>query len=131
MSNHAVSDLISRIKNGYLAKKTTISSPFSRLRGELLGILKKEGYIVSYNKLKCKNFEVFNIHLKYCGEGKSTINEIKSISKPGRRVYCGFNKIPFFKNGLGVVLVSTSSGIIPDYEARTKKLGGELLFKIF
>ncbi len=131
MSNHAVSDIVSRIKNGYLAKKKTIKSPASKLRGEVLRILKEEGYLTSYTTSKNENFETFDINLKYCDRGSPVITKIESISKPGRRIYCKFKNIPLVKNGLGIALISTSDGILPDYEARVKKLGGEILFKVF
>lgn len=129
--NHPVSDLVARIKNGYMARKATISSPVSRLRENVLHILKEEGYILNYSKIKEKGVaEKFDIHLKY-HYSDPVVNEIQVISKPGRRVYCPADKIPLVKNGLGMVVISTSQGVIADHDARTKKLGGEVLFKIF
>ncbi len=128
--NHSVSDLVARIKNGYMAKKSVISSPVSQLREDILKILKEEGYILNYSKVKEGNFDKFDIHLKY-HFSNPVVNEITVVSKPGRRVYCHADKIPLVKNGLGMVVISTSSGVMMDYEARTKKLGGEILFKIF
>ncbi len=129
--NHPVSDLVARIRNGYMAKKLVISCPVSRLRGNILQILKDEGYILNYSKLKEEGkAERFDIHLKY-HHSAPVVNEIQVISTPGRRVYCGVEEIPLVKNGLGMVVISTSQGIIADHDARTKKLGGEILFKIF
>ena len=128
--NHPVSDLVSRIKNGYLAKRISISSPVSKLREQILHILKDEGYILGYSKVKDGSFEKFDIHLKY-HHSAPVVNEIQIISKPGRRVYCPADKIPLVKNGLGMVVISTSKGLFPDYEARSQKVGGEVLFKIF
>jgi small subunit ribosomal protein S8 len=128
--NHTVSDLVARIKNGYMVKKSTISCPVSRLREDILKILKEEGYILNYSKVKDGNFEKFDIHLKY-HYSNAVVSEIQVISKPGRRIYCHSDKIPLVKNGLGMVVISTSQGVISDHEARTKKLGGEVLFKIF
>ncbi len=129
--NHPVSDLVARIKNGYLAKKLVISSPVSRLRGNILQILKDEGYILNYSKLKEEGkAEKFDIHLKY-HYSAPVVNEIEVISTPGRRIYCSVNDIPLVKNGLGMVVISTSQGILADHDARSKKLGGEILFKIF
>jgi len=128
--NHSVSDLVARIKNGYMVKKSVISCPCSRLRENVLHILKSEGYILNYSKVKMGNFELFDIHLKY-HLSNPVINEIQVISKPGKRVYCPANKIPLIKNGLGMVVISTSQGVMVDHEARTKKIGGEILFKIF
>lgn len=124
--NHPVSDLVSRIKNGYLAKKAVISSPVSKLRENILQILKSEGYILNYSKLDNK----FDIHLKYHYDA-AVVTDIEVISKPGCRIYRGHDEIPLIKNGLGMVIISTSSGVIPDHEARNKKLGGEILLKIF
>ncbi len=128
--NHSVSDFVARIKNGYMARKSVISSPVSQLREDILRILKAEGYILNYSKVKDGNFEKFDIHLKY-HFSNPVVSEINVVSKPGKRVYCHANQIPLVKNGLGMVVISTSSGVMMDYEARTKKLGGEILFKIF
>ena len=128
--NHSVSDLVARIKNGYMAKSLRISSPVSKLRENILKILKEEGYILNYSKVKEGEFERFDIHLKY-HFSNPVVSEIKVVSKPGKRVYCSFDKIPVVKNGLGTVLMSTSQGVLADHDARTKKVGGEILFKIF
>lgn len=129
--NHPVSDLVSRIKNGYMAKKATISSPVSKLRENILNILKEEGYILNYSRIKEEgSAERFDIHLKY-HYSAPVVSEIEVVSKPGRRIYCNADKIPLVKNGLGMVVISTSQGVIADHDARNKKLGGEILFKIF
>lgn len=129
--NHSVSDLVARIRNGYLAKKPLISSPVSNLRQNILQILKDEGYILNYSKVQEKEgISRFDIHLKY-HYSEAVMNEIEVISKPGRRAYCNWDKIPLIKNGLGMVILSTSQGVIADHQARDKKLGGEILLKIF
>lgn len=128
--NHPVSDLVARIKNGYMAKKAVIASPVSHLRENILQILKNEGYILNYSKIKEGNIERFDIHLKY-HYSNPVVSEIEVISKPGRRIYRPADKIPLVKNGLGMVVISTSQGVIADHEARVKKIGGEVLFKIF
>ena len=129
-SNHPVSDLITRVRNGYLAKRTVISSPVFNLRENILKILKEEGFILNYSKIKTGNVEKFDIHLKY-HYSNPVVSEITVISKPGRRVYCRADEIPSVKNGLGMVIISTSKGVISDHEARVQKLGGEVLLKIF
>jgi small subunit ribosomal protein S8 len=128
--NHPVSDLVARIKNGYLAKRPSVSSPVSRLRENILHILKEEGYILNYSKIKAGSAQKFDIHLKY-HYSDPVVNEIEVVSKPGRRIYCSAKDIPLVKNGLGMVVISTSQGVIADHEARNKKLGGEILLKIF
>jgi small subunit ribosomal protein S8 len=128
--NHPVSDLVARIKNGYMVRRDLISSPVSKLRENILKILKEEGFILNYSKVKDSSSERFDIHLKY-HYSNPVVSEISVVSKPGRRVYCGFEEIPSVKNGLGLVIISTSKGVISDHEARNKKLGGEILLKIF
>lgn len=129
--NHSVSDLVARIRNGYLANKSIITIPVSKLTESILAILKEEGYILSYSRVESNSgFPRFDIHLKY-HYSKAVVSEIKVISTPGKRVYCRNNEIPSVKNGLGTMFVSTSQGILTDYQARSKKLGGELLFLIF
>lgn len=130
MSNHPVSDLVARVKNGYLANRTVINSPVSKLRENILKILKEEGFILSYSKVKSGNLEQFDIHLKY-HYSNPVVSEIFVVSKPGRRIYCRADEIPSVKNGLGMVIISTSKGVISDHEARVQKLGGEVLLKIF
>ena len=135
--NHSVSDLATIIRNGYLAKKQIVKSPVSNLRESILKILKEEGYILNYSKLTLEDGKEkditnirFNIHLKY-HLSNPAINEITTLSKPGRRVYCVANEIPVVKNGLGVVIISTSKGVIADHMARDLGVGGEVLLKIF
>ncbi len=128
--NHSVSDLVAIIKNGYLAQKTSIQSPVSKLREQILKVLKEEGYVHNYAKIKVNNHDYFNIILKY-HNNKPVLSEISVISKPGRKIYCTAEKIPLIKNGLGMSIISTSQGIISDHAARIKNLGGEILLKIF
>jgi len=129
--NHPVSDLVARIRNGYLAGKAVISSPVSRLRENILHLLKEEGYILNYSKVQEEGAAArFDIHLKY-HYSAPVVNEIEVVSKPGRRIYCSVDNIPLVKNGLGMVIMSTSKGVIADHEARVKKLGGEVLLTIF
>ena len=130
MFNHSVSDLVARIKNGCLAKKTKISSPYSIIRESILKILKDEGYISNYTKLSTDKSHILEIHLKYLSYN-SVINEIEVVSKPGRRYYCSSKNIPIVKNGLGVVLISTHRGLMTDHQARVDNIGGEVLLKIF
>ena len=126
--NHAVSDLVAMIRNGYLAKRRDISSPVSILRGNILDILKDEGYISGYSK--SPDGRKFSIYLKY-HLSRAVISEINVVSKPGKRVYCGVDNIPLVRNGLGVVIISTSKGVVSDSFARTNKVGGEVLLKVF
>lgn len=129
--NHAVSELISCIKNGQMARKSNVVFSLSKLKKDVLGLLKKEGYIKDFKVVKEKDdFEKLNVELSYY-EGKPVIKDIKVLSKPGRRMYCKVDDIPRIYNGLGMIILSTPKGIIFDYEAKQLNVGGELLLKIF
>lgn len=129
-SNHSVSDLVSRIKNGVLARKTHITMPKSNLKENILKVLKQEGFISSYSVSSNEKKPEMVVSLKYSND-ISAIKDIQTISKPGRREYCGYKDIPVYYNGLGTVILSTPSGVVTDYYARENKKGGEILFKIF
>jgi small subunit ribosomal protein S8 len=130
-ANHSVSDLVCIIRNGYLARKNIVKSPVSNLRENILKILKEEGYILNYSKIEEKDkIKKFNIHLKY-HYSNPVVNEIEVVSKPGRRIYCKKGEVPSVKNGLGMIVMSTSHGVLPDHSAKNLKLGGEILLKIF
>ncbi|MBM3590208.1 MAG: 30S ribosomal protein S8 [Alphaproteobacteria bacterium] len=128
--NHSVSDLVAIIKNGYSAGRQSVLSPVSKLRENILFILKDEGYILNYAKIKKGSHDFFSISLKYYNQ-QPVLTDISVVSKPGRKIYCNSKKIPLVKNGLGMLLLSTSQGVIADHIARTKNLGGEILLKIF
>jgi small subunit ribosomal protein S8 len=130
MTNHAVSELVCLLKNGQLARKHKVSCSFSKIKQAILDILKKEGYIRDINVIKGKSFDTLEIELSY-HEGQPVIRSIEIISRPGQRKYSGVDKIPVVSNGLGMVVLSTPSGILSDYEAKNANVGGELLLKIF
>ena len=126
-----LSDLFSRIRNAQMRNKTVVSSPVSKLRENILEVLKKEGYIRGYSVTKhSSGREELDIELKYDDKGP-VISNITRISKPGRRVYSGAERIPFIHNGLGISIISTSKGVMSDNEARQQKVGGEIICKVF
>ncbi len=126
-----LSDLFSRIRNAQMRKKSIVSSPISKLRENILEVLKKEGYIRGYSVTKhSSGREELDIELKYDDKGP-VISNITRISKPGRRVYSGAERIPFIHNGLGISIISTSKGVMSDNEARQQKVGGEIICKVF
>ena len=126
-----LSDLFSRIRNAQMRNKPIVSSPVSKLRENILEVLKKEGYIRGYSVTKhSSGREELDIELKYDERGP-VISNITRISKPGRRVYSGSERIPFIHNGLGISIISTSKGVMSDTEARQQKVGGEIICKVF
>jgi small subunit ribosomal protein S8 len=124
-------DMITRIRNAQMRRKSTVSSPVSRLRGNVLDVLKAEGFIrgysVSEEKGKSPHYE---IELKY-SDNQPVIREIERVSKPGRRVYSSVKNIPQVSNGLGLAIISTPRGVMSDHEARAQNLGGEVLCRVF
>jgi small subunit ribosomal protein S8 len=129
--NDPIGDMLTRIRNALGRKKSTVSTPASKLRARVLDVLKSEGYIRDYSQVDYGNGKSeLNIELKYF-EGASVIREIVRISKPGRRVYVSVKTIPQVGNGLGIAILSTPMGVMADHEAREKNVGGELLCKIF
>lgn len=130
MTNHAVSELVCSLKNGQLARKSKIILGFSKLKQSILEVLKNEGYVKDFSIVSGKSFDTLEVELAYYN-GKAVIRDIKIISKPGKRKYSGIDEVPVINNGLGMVILSTSKGILPDYEAKMLNVGGELLLKIF
>lgn len=124
-------DMLTRIRNGQQARKDTISSPASRLRNNVLEVLKREGYIRGYNEQEVRpgRTEIY-IQLKY-HEGEPVIREISRISTPGRRVYSKIKDLQRVYNGLGIAILSTPRGVLSDSEARDMNVGGEILCEVF
>lgn len=121
-----IADMLTRIRNANQMKHATVSMPASRLKLEILNVLKNEGYISEYEKIEDGKQGVIKVTLKYA-EKTSVIKGIKRISKPGLRVYAKANELPKVLNGLGIAIISTSNGIMTDREARLNKLGGEVV----
>lgn len=124
-------DMLTRIRNGQQARKSDISTPASKLRENVLEVLKREGFIRGFKRETIrKGVDVIKVELKYY-EGKPVISEITRISKPGRRVYSQVQDLQKFYNGLGISILSTPQGVMSDHEARQNNVGGELLCKVF
>jgi len=125
-----IGDLLSRIRNGQLRRKSKISSPNSRLRIRLLDVLQEEGFIRGYAEVEVKGQRELEIELKY-HEGQPVIRELKRISTPGRRVYSSVKDLKPHRAGLGVSILSTPQGLMTDTAAREKNVGGEVLCQVF
>jgi small subunit ribosomal protein S8 len=129
--NDPIGDLITRIRNAGLRKKSKLSSPNSRLRASVLEVLKSEGYIRDFATVEHKDGRnEVEIELKYF-EGQPAIREIERVSKPGRRVYVSVKSLPRVNNGLGIAIVSTPKGVMADHAARDANVGGEILLTVF
>ena len=126
-----IGDMITRIRNAQLRTLYNVKVPSSKYRAKILEVLKQEGYISNYKLLPdSKNKSSLVVDLKYYN-GLPVIKEIKRVSRPGRRVYARADSIPKIQNGLGLAIVSTSMGIMSDSEARMKKVGGEIICRVF
>jgi small subunit ribosomal protein S8 len=124
-------DMLTRIRNAQMRKKSKVSTPSSKLRQHVLDVLQSEGYIRGYSTVEYDGGRSeFEIELKYY-DGEPVIREIERISKPGRRVYASVKAIPRVANGLGVSILSTPKGVMSDAEARDQNVGGEILCRIF
>ena len=129
--NDPIADLITRIRNAGMRKKSKLSAPNSRLRASVLEVLKSEGYIRDFATVEHKDGRnEVEIELKYF-EGEPAIREIERVSKPGRRVYASVKNLPRINNGLGIAIVSTPKGVMADHAARDANVGGEILLTVF
>jgi small subunit ribosomal protein S8 len=131
MMTDPLGDMLTRIRNGQMAKKSSVTAPASRLRANVLEVLKREGYIRGYSFAEQRTgVNELTIELKY-HEGQPVIRDISRVSKPGRRVYSRIKDLPKVSNGLGISILSTPRGVMSDAEARAANVGGEVLCQVF
>jgi small subunit ribosomal protein S8 len=124
-------DMLTRIRNGQKARMSVVSSPASKLRTNVLEVLKREGYIRGFSVEEDRpGVQSLCIELKYF-EGEPVIKEVHRVSKPGRRIYSKIADLPRVYNGLGISILSTPRGVMSDAEARAANVGGEVLCKVF
>lgn len=124
-------DMLTRIRNGQMARKSAITAPASKLRMNVLDVLKREGYIRSFEDYEVMTgIREIKIELKY-HEGEPVIQKIARVSKPGRRVYSKIKDLANVYNGLGISIISTPQGVMSDAEARKANVGGEVLCQVF
>ncbi len=124
-------DMLTRIRNGQKARKSSITSPASQLRTNVLEVLKQEGYIRAYSCEKvAEGISQLKIELKYF-ENQPVIRNLDRVSKPGRRVYAKIKDLKPINNGLGIVVLSTPKGVLSDGKARELNVGGEVLCSVF
>jgi len=132
--NDMIADSITRIRNASMRKQEVTKLLYSKIVEAIVKILQDKGYIESYKVVEEGNKKFINVVLKYEEDGKvkkPVINEIKRISKPGRRIYKGKEEIKRFKNGYGTIIVSTSKGVLPNDEAYRLGVGGEVLCSVW
>ncbi len=130
MLSDPISDLLCRLRNAARAQHTDVLIPHSRLKMSIAEVLKREGYLTEVAMEGATVKKQIRVKLKYAGK-KSVIEGLRRLSSPGRRVYAKADAIPKVRGGLGVVVISTSLGVVTDREARRKNLGGELLCSVW
>ena len=126
-----IADMLTRIRNAIMVNKDTVEVPSSNMKKAIAKIMLDEGYIADYKLVEDGYNGVINITLKYAGKGKSVINGLKRVSKPGLRSYAGVENMPKVLNGLGIAIVSTNKGIMTDKQAKAANVGGEVLCYIW
>ncbi len=129
-AHDTLGDFLTIIRNGSHASLKSVSAQWSSVREGIARILKESGYISDFKKEEKNNLPVLEIVLKYNGKTPA-ITEINRISKPGRRVYSGYDEIPKVIGGMGISILTTSKGILSDVEARQQKVGGEILARVW
>jgi small subunit ribosomal protein S8 len=125
-----IADMITRIRNAQKALKKTCDIPHSRFKWAIASVLRQEGYIFGFDNRLVNDKKVIRIYLKYINDRTPIIEEIKKMSKPGKRLFVTCDTIPRIRGGLGIAVLSTSSGVMSGQKAREKRIGGELLFTI-
>ena len=126
-----IADMLTRIRNAFRANHEVTDVSFSKLNSEIARILKREGYITDYVPEGSGRKKVLRLYLKYLVDHEPAIRGIKRLSKPGCRLYVGADDAPKALGGMGIVILSTSTGILTDREARKKNVGGEVLCEVW
>ncbi len=129
--NDPLGDMLTRIRNGQMARKPVVASPHSNIRCSVLDVLKDEGFIRGYKVTDIgNNKREIAIELKY-NEGQPVIQELKRVSTPGRRTYSKIQDLKAVRNGLGISVISTPQGVMADHKARAANVGGEVICQVF
>ena len=126
-----VADMLTKVRNAAMARHEKVDVPASKLKLEIVKILKTEGYIKNFKKIQEEGKNTLRIFLKYDDDNNPVIHGVKKISTPGRRVYSGYKDLPRVYNGYGTIIVSTSSGVTTGKKATEKMVGGELVCTVW
>ena len=126
-----IADMLTRIRNANMAEKKIVQMPHSKMKSEIARILKAEGFIKDYTVENDSGKSMLNVFLKYTMDREPVIQGLRRISKPSCRKYVNAEEVPRVLGGIGLAIISTSSGVVTDNEARAKKIGGEVLCYIW
>ncbi len=122
-----IADMLTAIRNAGTAKKEKVEIPSSKLKLEILDVLKKEGYIKNYKPIADNKQGLINVYLRFKNNQSPVITNMKRVSKPGLRVYVAKDEVPRVLRGMGIAILSSSSGVLTDKQARSQGVGGEVL----
>lgn len=125
--NDPIADMLTRIRNATMIRRSTVSIPSSNLKLEIAKILKQEGYIEDFDLVNQKPAPVLRLRLKYTQDRQPVVTGLQRVSKPGRRVYTGRSEIPWVLSGIGIAILSTPKGVMTGQQARRMGVGGEIL----
>lgn len=131
MMTDPIADMLTRIRNAVRVERAHVEMPLSKVKKGMADVLKREGFIWDWEEVEAQPAAQLRIHLKYGPNGERLIRHIKRVSAPGRRIYSRSERLKPVLNGLGIKILSTSSGVVSDREARQKKLGGEVLCELW
>jgi small subunit ribosomal protein S8 len=126
-----IADMLTKIRNANVARHEKVDIPTSKLKLEIVKILKTEGYIKNFKKIQTEGQNSIRIFLKYDEENNPIIHGLSKVSKPGRRVYTGYREMPRIFNGYGIMIISTSDGVITGRKAVERQVGGELICTVW
>lgn len=127
MHSDPIADMLTRIRNAARIGKSEVNIKASKICQGVAAVLKDEGFIESYDRIDDDKQGIIRVQLKYDNYGSAVLRKIDRVSKPGRRVYSAVEDLPHVLNGMGVVVVSTSKGVLSDRKCRQEKVGGEIL----
>ncbi len=128
--NDPIADMLTRIRNAIMAQHREVAVPYSKMKEEIARILKEEGYILDYKMGEEQPFTWIHVQLKYVGrrrDRRPVISGLERVSKPGRRIYSGYQDIPWVLSGMGIAIMTTPKGVMTGEQARRERVGGEVL----
>ncbi|WNY62942.1 30S ribosomal protein S8 [Borreliella carolinensis] len=128
---YSVGDMLTKLRNASRVRHGSVDLKMSNMNKSILNILKEEGYIKDFNSLEKEGIAFIRVLLKYDSKRNPVINKIDAISTPGRKIYSSYKNMPRIKNGYGILIISSSQGVITGKEAKDKKIGGELICSVW
>ncbi len=126
-----VADMLTRVRNALMASKKTVDIPYSNFKREILKVLRQEGFVAGFDIRLQNGQKLLRVYLKYTEEKVPVIQGLERVSRPGRRSYVSYKKLPYVHDGLGMSIISTSLGLLTTSKARKKQVGGEILLHVW